>query len=387
LRKTIPVVIALLFPLWGCKDEITVPLEPVVPQITSVQLPSEVYLVPAQTVGLHVRVDDPQGPADVAQVTLTFTPAGGSALPSVEMKDDGQAGDILGGDGQYYLPFNATLTNSQTGLFVVQAVARDKSDNQSEVAQDTVVVLAGSESRLPVVSSATAPAFLWIDSTYQELFLASAEDPEGAASIRHVLMEFYPSTLRTPSFVDSLRDDGLHEDGAANDGLFGGRISPASIGNKSGFYSLVFHGVDQSGGRGPALVKSLELTRKCRLYNRPPQVSDLQAPSNISRSASPNSYLLSIVASDPDIATCDDSFRRVFFKSFRPDGTPANDGNPFTMRDDGLLGDATAGDSRYSVTIQITPQNATGTYRFEFQAEDQNRVLSEKLIHYIVVVP
>jgi hypothetical protein len=55
------------------------------------------------------------------------------------------------------------------------------------------------------------------------------------------------------------------------------------------------------------------------------------------------------------------------------------------MQDDGKTGDAVAGDGRFSLTIQITPQNATGTYRFEFQAEDKKGALSNKIVQNINV--
>jgi len=88
-----------------------------------------------------------------------------------------------------------------------------------------------------------------------------------------------------------------------------------------------------------------------------------------------------VQVSDPN---CIADLKRVFFNTFLPNGNPSS-GNPFVMRDDGKEGDVVADDSRYSLTIQITAQNATGTYRFEFQAEDKKGALSNKITHNITV--
>jgi hypothetical protein len=116
--------------------------------------------------------------------------------------------------------------------------------------------------------------------------------------------------------------------------------------------------------------------------NLPPIVFDLQAPTTISRNAKPDTHLISVRATDPNIPC--DGIARVFFNTYKPNNELSS-GSPFAMRDDGQQGDAVAGDGRYSLVIQITPLNATGNYRFEFQAEDKKGARSEKLIHIIMV--
>jgi hypothetical protein len=116
--------------------------------------------------------------------------------------------------------------------------------------------------------------------------------------------------------------------------------------------------------------------------NNPPALADLQAPATISRSVTPNLYVLSVRASDQDVPC--DRLSRVFFNSFLPNGNPST-GNPFAMRDDGQQDDAVANDGRYSLTIQVPPNTTLGNYRFEFQAEDSRGTLSAKIIHNITV--
>jgi len=79
----------------------------------------------------------------------------------------------------------------------------------------------------------------------------------------------------------------------------------------------------------------------------------------------------------------------VFFKSYRPDGTPTN-GNPFTMFDDGNLslhGDTVAGDGRYSLIIAIPwTQTTLGPFRFVYRAQDNSNAISDSLQAFINVV-
>lgn len=384
MKKAFRSILLLCLILSSCTEEI--PTEPVeeVPRIILLQAPASVYQFPAQPAGIHVRAVDDQGVSDLAGVTLAVKSLAGSVINIRELADDGGNGDILPGDGQFFTALDTALFHNQTGSFVLEAVARDQNQNQSAAARDTLQVLAGVENRLPVVVSLSVPATVRIDTNAAQIFQARASDPDGARTIRYVLMEIYPSVSSRPSRVDTLRDNGASGDGAAGDGIFGILFLGPSLGNECRYYSFVFRPVDNTGGVGLAQVQTVFATRSAS-SNRAPRVSDLSAPATLSRSATPNTHVLSIKAEDDDV-DCYDAVTRVFFNSFRPDGTPAT-GNPFVMRDDGQGGDATANDGRYSLTIQITPQNATGNYRFEFQAQDRSGAVSDKIIHTITVNP
>ena len=363
----------------ACTEDISAPVVEQTPQIVLIQAPRTIYQFPAQPTGIHVRATDAQGVFDLFRVTLSVKRLSGEVIRTRQLMDDGDNGDILAGDGQFFALLDTALVRNQTGEFVLEATAVDRSQNQSAAARDTVQVLAGVENRLPVIEALTAPAVIIIGSSNNYSFLARASDPDGAGMVSHVTMESYASVSRQPARVDTLRDDGLHGDGVAGDGVFGLLLSASSFGGQcGGFYSLVFRARDHSGGLSPAESQTLELQRD----NTAPIVSELSAPFTISRSATPNTYVLSIKAEDRDGAC--DALTRVFFNSFRPDGSAAT-GNPFAMRDDGQGGDAAAGDGRFSLTIQITTQNALGAYRFEFQAQDRAGALSNKIIHTITV--
>jgi hypothetical protein len=365
--------------LSGCTEDN--PLQPVPknPQIVLIQAPDRVYQFPASPVGIHVRADDPQGVKTLAGVQLSVRRINLALVASFEMRDDGRNGDILPGDGQYFLPIDTALVHGQTGDFILEAVARDRSGLESDVARDTITIIAGRENLLPKLLEITVPKTIAGDSLYAPLFRATVTDADGLASLRIVRIEFFPPAFPASTLVDSLFDDGQHQDGLANDGVFA-RAIPTTKLCGAGLFSVVLHAVDAAGGKSPAAIATVNVTRLG--VNFSPLLSDLRAPAEISRSRTPNTYLLSVQASDPN---CIADLKRVFFNSFLPNGNPSS-GNPFLMRDDGQQGDAVAGDGQFSLTIQIPPTTATGNYRFEFQAEDKKGALSAKLDHIITVI-
>jgi hypothetical protein len=379
----LPCWCACLF-LTSCNDKIPTQAVSTNPQIVLIQAPSPVYQFPAARIGIHVRADDPQGVGTLAGVDLTVRKINTTAaLSTFAMRDDGQTGDILAGDGQYFWPLDTALVRSQTGDFVLEAVAKDQGGLTSETARDTVKILSGRENRSPQLlpASIIVPARIVPDSVYRPQLAARADDPDGPNTVHWVFLEIYPPYFPRPSLIDTLFDDGRHGDGAAGDGLFGQTLVPTRLSGNCGPHNFIFRAVDITGSVGPAENKivTIELTKAS---NVPPRVSDLQAPTTISRSAVPNTYTLYIRATDTN-GPCD-GLARVFFNTFLPNGNPAS-GNPFLMRDDGKLGDQFAGDGRYSLTIQIPADAATGTYRFEFQAEDKKGALSNKIIQNISV--
>jgi hypothetical protein len=365
----------------SCTEDLPTPVVLQIPTITRIEAPVAVFQTPATPQHISVFVNDPQGPGDIAEVTLTIKQLStGNTVSQPLMKDDGQSGDVLANDGVYFVLFNATLTQNSAGDFLLEAQARDESNNTSEVIRDTMTVIAGVENQAPTLLTALAPDTVWIDSTYTFQFRATANDAEGLSSLRPILIQVFPPAFPNPTVTDSLFDDGAHDDGGVNDGTFANSFAPSLFNKGRGRYEILFRARDNAGSLGNAIIRRVQVTD--RFVNDPPQLSGLQAPDLISRSAIPNTYVLSVLASDPDGRS---DIQRVFFNTFLPNGNPSS-GNPFDMRDDGQQGDATANDGRYSLTIEINNAAATGNYRFEFQAEDKQGVLSTKLIHTITVI-
>lgn len=120
--------------------------------------------------------------------------------------------------------------------------------------------------------------------------------------------------------------------------------------------------------------------------NRPPIISDLNAPDSVILQSQTILIKITIKATDPD---GDNDIKAVYFNSFKPDGSPSS-GNPFRMYDDGnangISGDEKAGDGIYSIIIQLPPNTQKGTYRFEFQAIDRAGATSNTITHFLVVL-
>jgi hypothetical protein len=77
----------------------------------------------------------------------------------------------------------------------------------------------------------------------------------------------------------------------------------------------------------------------------------------------------------------------VYFTVFRPDSTTS--GNRLELFDSGNLaehGDQISGDGIFSRIIQVDQNNMKGTYRFEFQARDRGKKLSNIINHNVVIL-
>jgi len=373
--------------LSGCNDKIPTQVVSQNPQIILLQAPAQAYQFPATPLGIHVRADDPQGVSTLTGVDLTIRKLNTTTtVTQFAMRDNGLSGDILARDGQYFWPVDTALVHSQTGDFILEAIAKDQDGLISESRLDTIKVLAGRENLSPRLLSFTIPRTITADSAYAPVFRATAGDVDGLASLRFVRVEFYPPAFPRPTLVDSLFDDGKNDDGAARDGVFARAIPTAKLCGE-GTFSIVLRAIDAANAESPALVDILNIRRRSATpppnVNLPPAVSNLTAPTTISRNRTPNTYVLSVQVSDPN---CIADLKRVFFNTFLPDGR-ASSGNPFVMRDDGVKdkGDEIAGDGRFSLTIEIRSDAAIGTYRFEFQAEDKKGALSNKIIQNITV--
>lgn len=76
----------------------------------------------------------------------------------------------------------------------------------------------------------------------------------------------------------------------------------------------------------------------------------------------------------------------VYFLVYKPDGTTNN--VKFDLFDDGKIsdhGDQSFGDGIYSLKIQVDQSNIKGTYRFEFQARDRGKKLSNIINHFVLI--
>jgi len=114
-----------------------------------------------------------------------------------------------------------------------------------------------------------------------------------------------------------------------------------------------------------------------------PIISDLTAPDSVKIDTIKTLIYLSVKAED---ANGQNDIESVFFNSFIPPNGNPSSSNPFIMYDNGTNGDQTSGDGIYSLIIELPPTGVTkGVYRWEFQARDHGKKLSNKIIHNIVI--
>jgi len=160
-----------------------------------------------------------------------------------------------------------------------------------------------------------------------------------------------------------------------------GTITFTTKRKNTGNYLLKLFGCNSDKRISNYILTNLILYRE----NHNPQIEKIYAPDTIIISEGIQKYKL--IAKVFDYEGLID-IKKVFFNSYKPDGSASN-GNPFIMYDDGdkngISGDDIAGDGLYSLTIQITPQNPKGTYRFDFYAMDKSDSLSNVYSHFITV--
>jgi hypothetical protein len=204
-----------------------------------------------------------------------------------------------------------------------------------------------------------------------------------SSGINSVFMNLFdPDNNQLNSDPVILFDDGkaIHGDLTANDNTYSNKY-PFSQSFVNGKYSVKYYVVDIN---GPTLAAVHNFNYNNNQADFPPVVSDLVAPDTVSLGTDTIKIFLTIKVSD---ANGLNDISLVFFNSFLPNGNPSSQ-NPFDMRDNGdpFYGDAVAGDGIYSKIIGLPPTGVTkGTYRFEFQARDREGILSNKIIHNVVI--
>jgi len=167
-----------------------------------------------------------------------------------------------------------------------------------------------------------------------------------------------------------------------NDSTFYGEPEFKIKRKESGIYQVRIFSIDKNNFTSNEFYFNLNLYRG----NRPPIISDLNAPDTVILQTQTVLIKITVKATDLD---GDNDIKAVYFSSFKPDGSPSS-GNPFQMYDDGnasgISGDERAGDGIYSIIIQLPPNTQKGTYRFEFQAIDKAGAVSNTITHFLSVI-
>jgi hypothetical protein len=221
-------------------------------------------------------------------------------------------------------------------------------------------------------------------------FIVTARIADLAASSQNSMVNctFVDGTGITTLASGQLADNGVSPDLRNGDSVFTAQVTISAQDLLVGKYVCQIVAQNANGFTSNTFLLPIVIGRE---LNHPPALSDLQAPDTISRSGQAE-QLLTVKATDSDGRT---DIAKVFFKSFKPDGTATNGGNAILMYDDGsesiifapdiTSGDAIKGDGIYTFPLRIDTSAAIGRYRFVFQATDRSNASSDTLIRYIYV--
>ncbi len=327
-----------------------------------------------------VKCIDENGIDDIDSVLFRILSNGGQLHVSGIMFDDGKYevhGDIIPKDSIYSVRLKLDL-NDGAYRFVVQAV--DQARLRSNELTDTFFAVPGIINLAPVITKYNVSDTVFVDEIVPFYLSAQASDPDSQDSIQKVAYKIFEPSLTGIAEQGELNDQGINGDSLAGDGIYSIETTTAFASWKFGDYHLMIQAYD-SHNKGSRSVEVTLPWAKMKIGDAP-QILEVNAPKTIQLpSSGDESFLLTASVFDADDNR---DVKEVFFNSFKPGNIPS-DNNPFKMYDDGTSGDAIAGDFIFSLKIFIIPQNATGSYRFEFQAKDYSELSSEIIVRTIVV--
>lgn len=180
----------------------------------------------------------------------------------------------------------------------------------------------------------------------------------------------------------NLFDNGRPENGdqTAGDKTYSNKF-PLSQANPNGLYTIRYFAQDKNNITKQVAIQNFKYDNGQN--NIAPIVSNLTAPDSAKLDTVKVLIFLSIKAEDQNGKN---DIELVYFNSFIPPiGNPSSN-NPFKMYDNGTNGDQTSNDGIYSLIIELPPTGVTkGTYRWEFQARDRGKKLSNAIIHNILI--
>jgi len=245
---------------------------------------------------------------------------------------------------------------------------------------DSIIDL--SQSNYQVTSVSSFPSFTYIpgDSLISlRVVFRSSEDVKSAYG------NIYSSeNIMLNSNPINLFDNGRSENGdaSAGDNIYSNRF-PLSQYYPVGNYKIEYFVIDKFDKT--KLIAVHNFTYDNGQSNIAPEISNLVMSDVIQAG---ETILFSVEVADSN-GLNDIDF--VFYETYNPDGVKVVNSqgiSQFPMFDDGNTqenGDVNGNDGKYTVILTFPSTAQKGTWRFEFQARDRGKKLSDKIIHNIVV--
>jgi len=367
MNKTIIVSILLLSIIWiiGCSEETNPVIPGSNPVISKVNMKDRWNTQSSGFYKTEVWVIDPQGPGDLAGVSLSVREiSGGKEIFTDSLYDDGahfypQDGDVLAGDGVYSNQLQVVDISQYSNQteFVFQFTAFDKQNHASHIRETTVVFSPNSP---PVIHKIVAPDSI-SHSSENSIFSIIVSDSNGIDDISRAYFESKNLTGGFTQYEQQLFNDGDYEkngDLIAEDSIFSIRISKDFLVAKKGLYNLNFYvedeNEDQNKNEAVHLIVIENFESHFLSFNLPDSILIPPGSGNFNRE------LMTVEVSDTEGLADIDS---VYFYSLKPDSALANNGRPLLMVDNGLpynpnnplieTGDEVDGDGIFSLSLLV----------------------------------
>jgi hypothetical protein len=204
-----------------------------------------------------------------------------------------------------------------------------------------------------------------------------------SSDIKIVFSDIYaPDGARLNSKSFGLLDNGKTENGdfVAGDNTFSNKF-PLSQSNPNGKYTINYYVEDKNYVIEQVAIQSFNYDNG--QTNIAPLISNTNIDPDTLIVADTTLIQISVKAEDQNGLN---DIERVYFIVTRPDGSSNN--TKVDLYDDGKItdhGDQTAGDGIFSLKIQVDQNNMKGSYRFEFQAIDRGKKLSNIINHFVLI--
>lgn len=220
----------------------------------------------------------------------------------------------------------------------------------------------------PKILSIQAPAYVSANDT----ILVRTYDNEGDSLSLQATVYTAGGNSIGSAFSKSFTDDGLAGDLVAYDNVFTGIINRnALLAQVTSQFTFVF--IVSERGKNTGATESIIVSQN-PTNGHPPVISNLIAPDTVNTSLL-TEFLIIVTVSDPEGHSDILSVTRT---------TPSN--LVLNLNDNGINGDATAGDGIFSERVSVTPAPPDGSYMFSFQATDRSGLKSNVIQKTIVIV-
>ena len=215
----------------------------------------------------------------------------------------------------------------------------------------------------PQLSDLVVPQTIYRASTRTYLVSVRVSDPQGLADVATVTFSITPEAGGTALAEGALADAGTDGDIIAGDGIYTAPLGAAFATADSGVYVLRTRARDRAGNESNTL--SAAVTVRPGTENQPPEIRAVQAPDRVAVDSA-FTFLVTAEVQDADGLSDVEQVVYEFFPPAHPNPTITSQ-----LLDNGLFGDARAGDGIFTVSISSGLFDRAADYFLRIQARDQ----------------